>query len=394
MGDLQPTLAKRMSVLYPEGAYAVLNRAGALENQGKKIIHFEIGQPDFPTPTIITKAGIKAIQNGLTKYNPPLGILPLRQAIARNINQTRKIDINGKQIAVTPSGKTAIFIAMAAVLEKGDEVIYPDPGFPTYQTLVDYFGCNRKPIPLLEEKSFSFDMKIFRRKFSKKTKLIILNSPSNPTGGVMPMADLLEIADRIKNTQCWVMTDEMYSNIIYDDMNYPSFYALKGIHDQTILVNGFSKTFAMTGWRIGYLCAPLRIVDKIDYLLTHTVGCTATFTQHAVLAGLQDPQSFVKDMVTEFEKRRNFIVSQLNKIKGIVCQKPEGAFYVFPNIKSFKKSSKWLANYLLENAGVALLDGTAFGDFGEGYLRISYATSIANLKQGVAQIKKTLEKIS
>jgi len=383
-------LASRMKNLRAEGAYAVLSKATHLESKGRKIIHFEIGQPDFPTPKNISDAGINAIRKGLTKYNPPLGIMPLRKRIAQELNRTRDIDISEKQIAITPSGKTAIFTAMASILEKGDEVIYPNPGFPTYETVAGFFGCVLKPVPLLEENSFSFNMKIFRKLFSKRTKMIILNSPSNPTGGVMPQKDLLEIAEAVKNSDCWVMTDEMYSSTLYDNLKYPSFYAFKKIHDKTILVDGFSKTFSMTGWRIGYLSVPERIIDKIDYLLTHLVGCTATFTQYAVLEGLNGPQDSIHKMVREFEKRRNFIVSEMNKIKGVRCQNPQGAFYIFPNIKSFAKSSKWLADYILEKAGVALLDGTSFGKFGEGYLRISYATSMENIAEGIRKMKKAL----
>lgn len=389
----QPKLAERMCVLFPEGAYAVLTRATELEAKGKKIIHFEIGQPDFPTPKNIADAAINAIRHGFTKYNPPLGILPLRKRIAQELNHTRDIDISQKQIAITPSGKTAIFVAMASILEKGDEVIYPNPGFPTYETVAKFFGCIVKPVTLLEENSFSYNMKVFRRLFSQKTKLVIINSPSNPTGGVMPLNDLLEIAEIVKNSNCWVITDEMYSKTLYNNRQYPSFYSFKKIQNKTILVDGFSKTFSMTGWRIGYLSAPERIMDKIDYLLTHLVGCTATFTQYAALEGLNGPQESVRKMVLEFEKRRNFIVEELNKIKNVSCQKPEGAFYVFPNVKQFKKTSKWLANYILEKGEVALLPGTSFGKYGEGYLRISYATSINNLKEGIRKIKIALDKL-
>ena len=387
----KPSIAKRMNVLHPEGAYAVLSKATALEAKGKNIIHFEIGQPDFPTPINIADAGIKAIRQGFTKYNPPLGIISLRKRIAEEINVTRGLDISEKQVAVTPSGKTAIFTAMAAVLEKGDEVIYPDPGFPTYHALIDLFGSIRKPVPLLEKNSFSFDMRVFRKYFSKKTKLIILNSPSNPTGGVMPMKDLMEIAEAVKNTGCWVMTDEIYSKIIYNNRQYPSYYALKKVQDRTILVDGFSKSFSMTGWRIGYLSAPKRIIDKIECFLTHVVGCTATFTQYAALNGLNGPKKSLKEMVSQLEKRRDFIVAALNKIAGIVCQKPEGAFYVFPNIKAFNKTSRLLSDYILKEAGVALLDGTSFGNFGEGYIRISYSTSMDNLKEGINRINNALK---
>lgn len=370
-----------------------MSKATHREAKGKKIIHFEIGQPDFPTPKNISDAAIVAIRKGMTKYNPPLGIMPLRKRIAQELNRTRNIDISHKQIAITPSGKTAIFTAMAAILEKGDEVIYPNPGFPTYETVASFFGCHIKPVPLLEENSFSFDMKIFRKLFSNKTKLVIINSPSNPTGGVMPLSDLQEIAEIVAHSNCWVMTDEMYSKTLYDNLIYPSFYAFKNMHDKTILVDGFSKTFSMTGWRIGYVSVPERIIDKIDYLLTHLVGCTATFTQYAVLEGLNGSQEPIQKMVAEFEKRRNFIVSAMNKIQGVKCQNPQGAFYIFPNIKSYAKSSKWLANYILEKADVALLPGTSFGKFGEGHLRISYATSIKNLTEGIEKMKKALDKL-
>lgn len=385
--------SKQLNVLKEEGAYAVLNKATDLEIKGKNIIHFEIGQPDFPTPKNITDAGIKALKEGYTKYNPPLGILPLRKKIAEEINKTRKLNISERQVAVTPSGKTAIFAAMASVLNKGDEVIYPDPGFPTYRSLIDFFGATGKPVPLLESNGFSFDMGKFKKNFSKKTRLIIINSPSNPTGGIIPKLDLLKIAEIIKGTKCWVMTDEMYSKTIYDNSENFSFYCIPDIQDQTILVDGFSKTYSMTGWRIGYLAAPEALIKKIDYFLTHTIGCTATFTQYAVLEGLNGSQKSVKKMVAEFEKRRNFAVTELNKIEGVKCQNPQGAFYVFPNIKSFKKTSKWLANYLLDDAGVALLDGTAFGKYGEGYLRISYATSLYNLRGGILRIKNSLKKL-
>lgn len=386
-------VATRMNILEPEGAYKILAKATELERKGKHIIHFEIGQPDFPTPKNISKAGIDAIKKGYTHYSPTLGIYPLRVAIAKELSETRNIHIPAEQIALTPSGKTAIFTAMSAVLEPGDEVIYPNPSFPTYQVLIDYLGAKRKPIPLLEENSFSFDMKVFRKLFSKKTKLIILNSPSNPTGGVMPKKDLEEIHDMVKGTQTWVMTDEMYARIVYDNIKYPSFYSFKDVHYNTILVDGFSKVYSMTGWRIGYLSAPKRIMERIDYLLTHVAGGTATFTQYAALEGLKGPQSSVKKMVKAFDERRKFIVKELNNIPGIHCATPEGAFYAFPNIKSFGKSSEHISNYLLEKGGVALVDGKFFGDYGEGYLRMSYATSMPNIKEGLKRMKTALAKL-
>ena len=380
-------------MLQTEGAYAVLTRATQLEQKGQTIIHFEIGQPDFPTPQNISEAAIKAIRKGFTKYTPPLGIMSLRKRIAEEISKARNLDISEKQIAITPSGKTALFIAFSALIEPGDEVIYPDPGFPTYPALVDYYGGVKKPVPLSEKNNFSFDMEIFRKKFSQKTKLIVLNSPSNPTGGVLPLGDLKQIADMAKRNNCWVITDEMYSRIVYPGLKYPSYYGLKKVQSQTMLVDGFSKTYSMTGWRIGYLSAPIGIMNKIDCLLTHTVGCTASFTQYAALEALNGSQDEVFQMVKEFQKRRDFVVAELNKIKGISCQKPPGAFYAFPNIKAFKKTSKWMADFLLDKVGVALLDGTSFGKQGEGYLRISYATSIKNLKEGTSRIKQALAKL-
>lgn len=389
-----PHLARRMDILEPEGAYKILSKATELERQGKDIIHFEIGQPDFPTPKIIADAGIQAIRDGKTKYGPTLGIHELRAEIADYLSQSRNIDISEKQIAVTPSGKTAIFSTMSSILEPGDEVIYPNPSFPTYQIMIDYLGAIRKPIPLLEENSFSFDMKVFRKLYSKKTKLIIINSPSNPTGGVMPRKDLEEIRDTIKGTNTWVMTDELYAKIIYDNIDYTSFYSFNNVHENTILVDGFSKVYAMTGWRIGYISAPLRIMERLDYLLTHIASGTATFTQYAAAAGLQGDQSYVSAMVTAFDERRKYIVQELNKMPGMKCATPEGAFYAFPNVKSFKKSSGEIADYLLEKGGVALLDGKFFGDYGEGYLRLSYATSMENIKEGLKRIKKALSEIA
>lgn len=389
-----PQLASRMRILEPEGAYKILSKAGKLEQQGKNIVHFEIGQPDFPTPRIITEAGIQALRDGQTRYGPTLGIHELRTAIAKQLNESRNIDISENQIAVTPSGKTAIFTTMSAILEPGDEVIYPNPSFPTYQIMIDYLGAVRKPVPLLEENSFSFDMKAFRKLYSDKTKLIVLNSPSNPTGGVMPKRDLEEIRDTIKGTQTWVMTDELYAKIIYDGRDYPSFYSFSDVHDNTILVDGFSKVYSMTGWRIGYISAPMRIMERLDYLLTHIASGTATFTQYAAAAGLNGDQSYVAAMVSAFDERRKYIVAELNKIPGLKCATPEGAFYAFPNVKSFKKSSAEIADYLLEKGGVALLDGKFFGDYGEGYLRLSYATSMENIKEGLRRIKKTLAKLS
>lgn len=384
-------VAQRMNVLQAEGAYSVLSQATALERTGKKIIHLEIGQPDFETPPHITQSGVDALYRGKTKYTPPLGIFEFREQIAKMITETRRVNTTVNQIAVTPSAKTAIFLALSALIEKGDEVLYPDPGFPTYATLIDFFGGKRKPIPLLESRGFSFDMKLLKASITKKTKLIILNSPSNPTGGVLPQKDLAEIASLAIQHNFWVITDEIYRDIVYGDLQWKSIYSLEGMKKRTIIVDGFSKTYAMTGWRLGFMVVPEEIIEKIDYLLTHTVGCTASFTQEAGITALTGPKTPIITMVTEFKKRRDYLVSALNSIPGVSCSMPNGAFYVFPNITSFNRSSKDIASYLLHTAGVALLDGTSFGMNGEGYLRISYATSMKKLEEGIGNIQKALK---
>ena len=386
-------LATRMSSLAPEGAYAVLSQALELERAGKTIIHLEIGQPDFPTPKHIVEAAVQALRSGKTKYTPPLGIVQLRQSVAFSLISSHG-EVDYRQVAITPSGKTALFAAMTAVVNPGDEVIYPDPGFPTYKTLIEFFGAKPVPIPLVETNHFSFDMAVFRRRISRKTKLIILNSPSNPTGGVIPRKDLEEIADRIGGTSAWVLSDEMYKKILYVNEPYTSIYSLPNMKGRTIIVDGFSKTYAMTGWRLGYLVAPPSVIERIDYLLTHSVGCTASFTQEAGIAAIESSQKQVTLMVSEFRKRRDFVVKTLNNIPGVTCQNPDGAFYVFPNVSSFHKSSKDIASHLLHYSGVALLDGTAFGKYGEGHLRLSYAADMKTLAKGLDRIRIGLSRLA
>lgn len=386
-------LATRTSALKNEAAFAVLAKAEALERRGKSIIHLEIGQPDFPTPQHIAEAGIQAIKDGKTKYTPSLGIHALREVLASMVTQRTGVETTYQQIAVTPSCKTAIFCALGALVNPGDEVLYPDPGFPAYKILIEFFGGKAVPIPLIEEREFSFDMTVFRKRFSRKTKAIILNFPGNPTGTILPREDLQEIAARIAHSDTWVMSDEIYTKITYDNQCCPSIYSLPDMKSRTIIVDGFSKTYAMTGWRLGFMVVPEKIIEKIEYFLTHAVACTAAFTQEAGIAAITGSQDPVKQMVSEFKKRRDFLVKELNSIQGITCFLPQGAFYVFPNIKSFKKTAKELSDYLLEEAGVALLDGTAFGQYGEGYLRISYATSMKNLKEGLQKIRIALEKL-
>lgn len=386
-------LASRMSFLEQEGAFAVLAKAQELERNGKKIIHLEIGQPDFDTPKHISKAAILAIKQGKTRYTPSLGIHQLRIAIADYYSKTRNTDVDYKQVAVTPSCKTALFTALAAVVEPGDEVLYPDPGFPAYKILIEFFGGRAVPIPLIEERNFSFDMKEFKKKISSKTKAVIINSPGNPTGSIIPRKDLEEIASLILKYDSLVISDEIYSQIIYGKEPVTSIYSLPKMKNRTIVVDGFSKSYAMTGWRLGYLIAPEKNMQKIDYFLTHSVACTATFTQEAGLVALNSTQKEVKKMIKEFKKRRDLVVEKLNKIKGVTCLVPEGAFYVFPNIKSFGKSSKKISDYLLNEGNVAVLDGTSFGKYGEGYLRLSYAASIGTLEEGLNRIRSGLQKL-
>lgn len=386
-------LAQRMSALIPEGAFTVLAKAQELERQGKSIIHFEIGQPDFPTSHHIVSAGIRALKMGKTKYTPSLGIQKLREALAQHIFDRSGVKTTINNIAVTPGCKTAIFCALASIIEPRDEVMYPDPGFPAYESLIRFFGGRGVATPLVEERKFSFDMAKFKKNFSHKTKAIILNSPSNPTGTLIPLEDLKEIAKLVDRSKTWIITDEIYARILYDRNSYTSIYSLPNMKQRTIIVDGYSKTYSMTGWRLGYLVAPEFIIEKMDLLLVNAVSCTAEFIQEAGLAAIVGTQRSVDDMVYELAKRRDFVIKALNDISGVTCLKPQGAFYAFPNIKAYKKSSEELASYILRDAGVALLPGTAFGKYGEGYLRISYATNIKNLEEGLRRIKDSLEKL-
>lgn len=382
-------LARRITTLEPEGAYQILAKANALENQGRSIVHFEIGQPDFSTPESITEAGIKALRQGYTRYTPPLGILELRHKIAQHVTSSKKIPTYESQVGVTPSTKTAIFIACAALLEAGDEALYPDPGFPTYKTLINFFGAKPIPIPLDEKTGFDFNMAAFKKRLSRKTKLLIINSPSNPTGGVINTKTLKSIATLIAKTDCWVLSDEIYSEIVYGNKS-SSIYELPGMKERTILIDGFSKTYAMTGWRLGYLIFPETLVNYIDYFLTHSVGCTASFTQKAGLSALTIPSANIRKMVAEYRARRDYIVTGLNKISGISCVTPQGAFYAFPNIKGTGMTSSDFSQIMLTQAGVALLPGTSFGEAGEGFVRLSYATSITQISEGLRRMKKIL----
>jgi aspartate aminotransferase len=382
--------AQRTAHLKPEGAYAVLAKANQLEAAGKEIIHFEIGQPDYETFSNVSLAGIKAIAQGRTRYTSPAGMPSLKEIIAADAGKRRGIEIHPDEVVVSPGGKPNLFFPTLALVEPGDEVIYPDPGFPTYEAMIKVAGGVPVAVPLLEQNQFSFDLAAFDKLINAKTRMIILNSPSNPTGGVIPLADLEHIAAQAKKFDAWVMTDELYTRIVYDGLAAPSIAALPGMHDRMIIVDGFSKTYSMTGWRLGYGIMPKELADRVGLLLTHSIGSTAHFTQFAGIEALTGPQEMVNAMVTEYQRRRNVIVAGLNSLPGFSCQTPQGAFYAFPNITGTGKSSDELADLILEKAGVALLPGSSFGKFGAGYLRLSYANSIENIEKGLERMRAIL----
>ena len=385
--------ADRTDHLRPEGAYQVLARTQTLEAQGRQIIHFEIGQPDFDTFGNISEVGRQAIAEGKTRYTPPAGLPVLRAAIAEAAGRQRGVHFLPEQVVVAPGTKPNLFYTTLALVRPGDEVLYPDPGFPTYKAMIGVAGGTPVPVPLKEENQFSFDLDAFDRLIHERTRLIILNSPSNPTGGVIPLADLEHIAAAAQRYGCWVLSDEIYMRIIYDGLEAPSIVGLPGMAERTVIVDGFSKTYAMTGWRLGYGIMPVELANRMDLLLTHSVGCPAHFTQVAGLEAIRGPQDQVVEVVKEYQARRDLLVAGLNGIPGITCQKPQGAFYVFPNVKSFGMSASDLADYLLEEAGLAVLPGTSFGEYGEGYLRLSYSTSQETIRAGLDCLRLALGKL-
>jgi len=380
--------------LKPEGAYHMLARAQALEAQGRDIIHLEIGQPDVPTFENIAQAGSQAIKDGHTTYNPPAGILPLRQAIAEDAGRRRGVEIDLSEVVVGPGAKPILFFPTLALVRSGDEVLYPDPGFPTYAAVIDVAGGIPVPVPLREETGFAFDLDAFDRLVNARTRMVILNSPSNPTGGVLSWAVLEHIAAAAHTYGFWVLSDEIYARLAFDGVPVPSIAALPGMRERTIICDGFSKTYAMTGWRLGYGIMPEALAERVSLLLTHSVGCTATFTQYAGIEALTGPQAPVEAVVAEYQRRRDVLVAALNAIPGVRCRMPRGAFYAFPNVTAFGRSSDWLADYLLDEAGVAVLPGTSFGPGGEGYLRLCFANSMENIKTGVQRIAEALGKLN
>ncbi len=381
-----------METLGTETAFEVLAKAKALEKQGKDVVHLEIGEPDFDTPKNIKEAAIKALNAGYTHYGPSAGIPELRETIAQYISKTRGIKVDPDEVVVTPGAKPIMFFAILACVNPGEEVLYPNPGFPIYESVVNFVGAKPVPIPLKEENDFRLDPEYVKRKITKKTKMIILNSPENPTGGVLTRDDLKFIADCIANRDdVVVLSDEIYSRIVYEG-THESIASLPGMKEKTILLDGFSKTYAMTGWRLGYGVMRKDFAQKVAQLMTNSNSCTCTFTQMAGVEALKGPQNEVERMDAEFKKRRDVIVSGLNNIEGITCKKPRGAFYAFPNITGTGMDCRKLGDYLLNEAGVAVLPGTSFGEYGEGYLRLSFANSIENIKKALDRISNALKK--
>ena len=378
-------LAKRMARLGTETAFEVLVKAKALEAQGRDIIHLEIGEPDFDTPDNIIEAGCDALRKGFTHYGPSAGMMELREVIAQHVSETRRVNVTPDEVVVVPGGKPIIFFSILALAEEGDEIIYPNPGFPIYESMINYVGAKAVPIRLREELEFRVDVDELASLINDRTKLIILNSPQNPTGGLLTQDDIAAIAHAIGDRNIMVLSDEIYSQLIFEGEDH-SIMSIDGMKERTILLDGFSKTYAMTGWRMGYGVMRADLATHISRLMTNSNSCTATFTQVAGIEALRGSQDVVDDMRAKFKERRDVMVAGLNKIKGFSCRVPHGAFYVFPNITKTGWPSKKLADALLEDAGVAALSGTAFGDFGEGYLRFSVANSIENIEKALDRI--------
>jgi len=378
--------AERMNHLGTETAFEVFARAKALEAKGRDIVHLEIGEPDFDTPKNIVDAAMNAIGKGYTHYGPSAGLPEARAAIAEYVAKTRGVAVDPLQVVITPGAKPIIFFTVLALLDPGDEVIYPDPGFPIYESMAQYVGAKRVPLPLKEENNFAFDPDQLESLITKKTRLVIINSPHNPTGGVLPKETIARLSELAVKHDFYVLSDEIYSRVIYDGAQNYSPYSYPGMPERTIILDGHSKTYAMTGWRLGYGVFPREMAARVAKLQTNSTSCTCSFTQIAGVEALQGPQDSVDAMLKEFKTRRDLVVDGLNKIKGFRCHRPSGAFYVFPNITGTGKTSKEVENYLMEEAGVAVLAGTSFGPQGEGFVRLSYANSQANLRKAIERI--------
>jgi aspartate aminotransferase len=381
--------AERMNHIGQETAFEVLVRARALEARGRSVIHLEIGEPDFDTPGHIVAAAQQALEAGATHYGPGAGLPEVRQAVATYIKRWRGLDIDPARVVITPGGKPIMFFAILALINPGDEVIYPDPGFPIYESMARFVGGTPVPMPLREDRRFRFDPDEFRQLVSERTRLIIINSPHNPTGSVLTRADLDVIAEVARERDIVVLSDEIYSRLLYTG-EHQSIARLDGMLDRTIILDGWSKTWAMTGWRLGFGIFPEELVPHVERLISNSVSCTASFAQEAAVAALEGPQDAVDRMLEEFTARRAAIVRGLNALPGVHCLEPDGAFYAFPNITGTGMSSRELADRLLQEVGVACLSGTAFGQYGEGFIRFSYANSLSNIEQALERMRALL----
>jgi len=383
---MRPVLNSAVGRLGTESAFAVLARARALEARGRNVIHLEIGEPDFETPAHVAEAGIAAIRAGETHYCQTAGLPVLREAAAASLSASRGIEVDPARVLVANGAKPFLFFTILATCGPGDEVVYPDPGFPIYESAVRFVGATPVPLPLREERGFSFDPAELEELLGDRTRLVILNSPQNPTGGVIPRSDLERAAAAIERTPAWVLSDEVYSRITYD-AEAPSIASLTGLLDRTILLDGFSKSFSMTGWRLGYAAVPEELVEPLERLTVNSTSCVPPFAQLAGVAALEGPQDAVDAMVAEFRRRRDFLVPALDALPGFRCIEPGGAFYAFPNVSALPLTADELADRLLGEAGVAVLAGSAFGGHGAEHLRLSYASSLDNLEQAVERIR-------
>ncbi|MCA1646750.1 MAG: pyridoxal phosphate-dependent aminotransferase [Chloroflexi bacterium] len=382
--------AERMNHIGQETAFEVLVRARALEATGRSVVHLEIGEPDFDTPGHIIVAAQQALEEGYTHYGPGAGAPELRQAVARYLQRWRGIDVEPPRVVITPGGKPIMFFAILALINPGDEVIYPDPGFPIYESMARFVGGRAVPMPLREDRRFRFDPDEFRSLVTDRTRLIIINSPHNPTGSVLTRSDLEVVAEVARERNVIVLSDEIYARILYTGQ-HESIATLDGMLDRTIILDGWSKTWAMTGWRLGFGVFPAELVPHVERLISNSVSCTASFAQQAAIAALDGPQESVARMLDEFTTRRSAIVSGLNALPGVRCLEPDGAFYAFPNITGTGYASRELADRLLEDAGVACLSGTAFGAYGEGFIRFSYANNLANIELALERMAHLLQ---
>ena len=385
-------LAKRMNRLGTESAFEVLAKAKELEAQGKDIVHLEIGQPDFKTPVNVCQAAFQAMKDGQTGYSSPAGLPAFREVVADWVSRTRRVSVQPDQVSVTPGAKLIIFFAVLACADDGDEVIYPDPGFPIYESVINFAGAKPVPLPLKESVDFRFRIEDLEAIVSDRTRLLIINSPQNPTGGVLTRSDLAMIAELAIKHNFYVLSDEIYSQLVYDG-DHQSILSIDGMQDRTILLDGHSKSYAMTGWRLGYSVSTKLLADQFAKLMVNSNSCTATFTQIAGIEAMQNSQGFVNQMRLEFKTRRDFLVRGLNDIEGISCIMPSGAFYTFPNVTDIPMTCAEFADYLLTEAGVALLPGSSFGMFGDGYLRMSYASSIDNIQEALIRIDKAVSEV-